>query len=270
MGSIVRYHGGKVRLAPKIITHFPSHEAYVEPYGGGAAVLLAKDRARLEVYNDMNGEMTTLFRVLRDRPAELIDAVALTPFSRDEFECAFCPTEDEIEVARHVLVRSHFAHGSMGIQARSARDTGFRAAGMRAGTLPAHLWSKLPDVIAKTADRMRAVVIENRPALDVMKASDGSTTLHYVDPPYVTDTRSKGKVYRFEMTDDQHLELLECLVGLEGKVIVSGYASDMYDDALGGWRRSEMTTRGDCASEKTEVMWMNFEDQAPLFVAGTH
>lgn len=252
-------------MAPKIIGLFPGHECYVEPFAGGAGVLLAKPRSRLEVYNDLDGDMVNLFQVLRDRPAELSDAVALTPFAREEFEAAFAETDDPIERARRVLVRSHFAHGSLGIHAGSARSTGFRAAGMRAGTLPCHLWSRLHEVVAETADRMRGVVIENRPAIDVMLASDGPNTLHYVDPPYLHETRTSHKFYRHEMSDDQHRHLLSKLRDLVGHVVLSGYASEMYDSALRDWRRIEVKERADRSSERTEVIWCNFDDVAPLF-----
>ncbi|MFV0336518.1 MAG: DNA adenine methylase, partial [Tropicimonas sp.] len=114
MGALVRYHGGKVRIAEKIIGLFPSHESYIEPFGGGGAVLLAKPRARLEVYNDLDGDMVALFRTLRDEPQKLAEAVALTPFAREEHEIAYQKPETDVERARRVLVRSHFGHGSSG------------------------------------------------------------------------------------------------------------------------------------------------------------
>ncbi|MCG7520882.1 DNA adenine methylase [Ruegeria sp. Ofav3-42] len=256
MGAIVRYHGGKVRLAEKITSLFPGHDAYVEPFGGGAAVLLAKVRSRLEVYNDLDGDMVTLFRVLRDNSAALAEAIALTPFSRAEHQLSYEKCDSDLERARRVLIRSHFGHGSSGIH----RKTGFRGAGMRAGTLPVHLWQTLPEAVQRTAERMRGVVIEQRPAIDVMRTNDGPTTLHYVDPPYLPETRDKGSDYRHEMTVDEHSQLLDDLQGLQGHVVLSGYASDLYDTALSGWRRVEIKTRADRAGERTEILWMNFAD----------
>lgn len=261
MTAIVRYHGGKVRMAGKIISLFPGHDCYVEPFGGGAAVLLAKPRARLEVYNDIDGDMVNLFRVLRDAPQELAEAIALTPFAREEHEISYRDAGDDVERARRVLIRSHFGHGSSGIY----RSTGFRAAGVRAGSLPVHGWTEMPTAVRRTAERMRGVVIENRPAVQVMQAHDGPDTVHYVDPPYLPETRDKGRDYRHEMTIRDHEELLSDLRLMRGAVVVSGYASEMYDSALHDWRRIEIQALADRAAKRTEVLWCNFSDTAPLF-----
>lgn len=261
MGALVRYHGGKVRLADKITGLFPAHDCYVEPFGGGAAVLLAKPRSRLEVYNDLDGDMVTLFRVLRDAPEELASAISMTPFARAEHEISYEQTENEIERARRILIRSHFGHGSSGIH----RKTGFRAAGLRAGTLPVHGWATLPKTIQASAERMRGVVIEQRPAVQVMQAHDGAQTVHYVDPPYLPETRDKGRDYRHEMTRDDHAALLDALRNMKGAVVLSGYASPLYDSALKDWRRIEIKALADRAAKRTEVIWCNFADIAPLF-----
>lgn len=261
MGALVRYHGGKVRIADKIVGLFPGHDCYVEPFGGGGAVLLSKPRARLEVYNDMDGDMVALFRALRDRPGDLADAIALTPFARQEHQEAYEEAEDDVERARRVLIRSHFGHGSSGIH----RATGFRAAGLRAGPLPVHGWMSLPETIRVAAERMRGVVIERRPAVQVMQAHDGPQTVHYVDPPYLPETRDKGRDYRHEMTVAEHEEMLRALRDMRGSVVLSGYASALYDEALHDWRRIEIKTRADRAAERTEVLWCNFEDMIPLF-----
>ena len=261
MGAIVRYFGGKVRLSKHLVSLMPLNDAYVEPYGGGAAVLLAKPRSRLEIYNDLADVMVTLFRMILARPQDLAAAVAATPFARAEHRAAQTMHGiDDLEVARRVLIRSHFGHGSNGIYA----STGFRAAGLRAGTLPCHLWTKLPPVITETAERMRGVVIECRPAIDVILAHDGPNTLHYVDPPYVAGTRSPGKDYKHEMTDADHAELLDVLRGVQGSVILSGYAHPIYD-SLKDWRRVEISTRTDQALKRTEIVWLNFPESLPLF-----
>lgn len=260
MSAIVRYHGGKVRIAPTIVGLFPAHQCYVEPFGGGGAVLLAKPRSRLEVYNDIDGDMVTLFRVLRDRADELARAIALTPFARAEHEASYQLADDDLERARRVLIRSHFGHGSSGIH----RATGFRAAGMRAGSLPVHLWAGLPDAVRETAERLRGVVIERRPAVDVMRAHDGPDTLHYVDPPYLPETRDRGRDYRHEMTRQDHVDLLSAIKSLRGRIILSGYASPLYDVALAGWRRIEINALADRAAKRVEVLWTNFADQFAL------
>ncbi len=261
MVALVRYHGGKVRMAKRIVSLFPPHDTYVEPYGGGAAVLLAKPRSRLEIYNDLDGDMVTLFRVLRDKPDELMEAIALTPFARAEHELSYIEAETDVERARRVLVRSHFGFGSSGIH----RSTGFRAAGLRAGSLPVHGWTTMPDTVRATAERVRGVVIEQRPAVQVMRDHDSQDTVFYVDPPYLPETRDRGADYRHEMTRQDHADLLTVLRELRGRVIVSGYASPMYDEALRDWHRLEVAALADRALPRTEVIWCSFADHLPLF-----
>lgn len=267
----LRYHGGKWRLAPWIISHFPEHSVYTEPFGGGASVLLRKPRAYAEVYNDLDGEVVDYFRVLRDSEASarLQHALLTTPFARDEFNAAYEPTDCLVERARRLLIRSFMGFGSDGFNV--AVKTGFRAASNRSGTTPAHDWARYPANIAALARRMSGVVIENRPALDIMRQHDSERTLHYVDPPYVHETRSaksrRGGVryhaYRHEMDDSQHEELLRALRRLKGCVLLSGYATPLYDDMLADWRRVERHALADGARARIEVLWLNPTAPAP-------
>jgi DNA adenine methylase len=260
----LRWHGGKWRLAPWIISHFPVHRIYVEAFGGAASVLLRKARSYAEVYNDLDGEVVTLFRVLRGpRAGELIEAVRLTPFAREEFEDAYEPSEDPVEAARRLVVRSFMGFGSDGHNV--AVKTGFRSASNRSGTTPAHDWLNLPHALLAVAVRFQGVVVENRLALDVMHQHDGPDTLHYVDPPYLPETRSqksrRGKLryhaYTHEMDDSQHGELVRALRDLAGAVVLSGYPSSLYDNLLAGWRKVECEAMADGARARTEVLWLN-------------
>lgn len=261
MGSFVRYHGGKVRIADRIVGLFPSHETYVEPFGGGAAVLLAKPRVKLEVYNDLDEDMVVLFQVVRERSGELARLIAMTHWSRAEHELSYLSTVDPLERARRVLVRSHFGMNGAGI----FKKTGFRSAGWRQNKLPVHCWTDLPDVIIETCSRMMSVVIERRPAVDVMRQNDRQSTLHYVDPPYLPETRDRGTDYRHEMTRADHEALLCAVRGLNGKIVLSGYASPLYDAALHDWRRIEISAVADGGKKRVEVLWCNFADAVGLF-----
>lgn len=260
---LVRYHGGKWKMYPWIASHFPAHRIYVEPFGGGGSVLLRKPRSYAEVYNDLDGEMFNLFSVVRDRGPEIERAVALTPFSRADFLEAYEPTDSPVERARRTLIRAHMGFGTASMRTNASgkpQMTGFRSNTTRAGTTPAGDWRGLPDVIASVIQRLRGVVIENRPAFEVMAKHDGDTTLHYVDPPYVHSTRGTGKtvphLYRHEMTDPQHLELAGFLHTLKGPVIVSGYDCDLYREAFKGWDRHELATHADGARDRIEVLWL--------------
>ena len=254
MVAIIRYHGGKVKMAKKIISFAPPHVTYVEPFAGGAAVLLAKPRSKLEVYNDLDGEVVALFKTIRDYPTDLCRAIRYTPFAREEHEASYQRSDNAIEQARRTLVKSHFGFGSSGIY----RKTGFRGRGTKAGTLPVHTWCNVPAAVNRTAERLFGVVIENRPALDVIKDYDTPETFFYLDPPYLPETRDKGTDYAHEMSLDDHENLLAMLRCIKGKVILSGYSSALYDTALHNWRQIKMPALADGARKRTEVLWLNF------------
>ena len=250
---ILRWHGGKFVLANWIISHFPAHKVYVEPFGGAASVLLKKGRSYAEIYNDLDGEVVNLFRVARDMGEQLERQIRLTPFSRDEFLLSYQASDDALEQARRTVVRSFMGFGSNSHN----KATGFRANSNHSGTTPAHDWVNYPDALKGIIERLRGVTIENRCALEVMSAHDGAQTLHYVDPPYVASTRDKGADYRHEMDDMAHSELAEFLRDLEGAVIVSGYPCDLYDRLYQGWRRIDRKSLADGARERTECLWIS-------------
>lgn len=253
----LRYHGGKWKLAPWIISNFPAHRVYVEPFGGGASVQLRKPRSYAEVYNDLDGEIVNLFRVARDHGEQLARVVELTPFARAEFEQSYKAADDPIEQARRTLVRSFMGFGSAGA---SGQSTGFRSNSNRSGTTPGHDWMNFPDALRLTIQRLRGVAIENRDALQVMRSHDGDEVLHYVDPPYVHSTRqlrTRAPSYRHEMTDADHEALASGLAGLRGKVIVSGYRCDLYDTLLRGWQRIDRAAHADGARARVESLWLS-------------
>lgn len=259
---VLRWFGGKWRIAPKIIDLLPPHATYVEPYGGAASVLLRKSRADHEIYNDLDVEVVNLFRVLQDpaRTERLRGLLSVTPFARAEFEKAYIPARDPVERARKLLIRSFMGVGSD--SATRLGRSGFRRAvysEWRAGS-PAKAWGGLAGILASVVERFRGVVIENRPALDVMSFFDGADTLHYVDPPYLSSERTEPgrKNYRHELSDADHLDLLSFLQTLRGMVVLSGYPSSVYDRTLGpGWRRVQLAARADRAAIRTEVVWVN-------------
>lgn len=276
----VRWHGGKFLMSRVIIPFLPPHRLYTEVFGGGAGVLLNKPRSHAEVYNDLDGNIVNLFRVLQ-QPAQaerLVELLRLTPFARREFELAYQPCDEPLERARRLVVRSFMGFGSNAhsASARGHRSTGFRSNANRSGTTPAQDWKNLPDAYAPIIDRMRGVVIEQRDAIEVLLRHDGPQTLHYVDPPYVHETRSMFKggksAYMHELDHDGHMRLLATLRELEGMVVLSGYATPLYDETLEDWRRVEFQAFADGARPRTEILWINpaaadalDADRLPLF-----
>lgn len=266
---IMRYHGGKWKLAPWILEHFPRHRVYVEPFGGAASVLLRKERSYAEVYNDLDGEVVNLFRVARDRGEELKRAIYLTPFARDEFWFCYEPSEDPVEQARRTVGKSLMGFGS---NVLAVTRGGFRSNSNKSGTTPAHDWANYPKAMELVIERLRGVIIENRDGREVMAAHDGEKTLHYVDPPYLHETRKTVEAhgqrgYAHELTNEEHRALLIFLRGLKGMVVLSGYRSDLYDECLSGWRKVERLAHADGAQPRVECLWVspNVEIQTGMF-----
>jgi DNA adenine methylase len=259
----LRYHGGKFRLASWLLPLMPNHSTYVEPFGGAAGVLLQKPRVYSEVYNDLDGDVVNFFSVLRDpeQRQQLIEACSLTPYARAEFDIAWDQSLDPVERARRIAIRAQMGFGSAGA---SKGKTGFRIDSQREYGTAQGIWALYPSAIAIAGERMQGVLIENRPATEVMMQHDTIDTLHFVDPPYLHSVRvmqkSKAGYYRHEMTDADHRELLEFLHALKGMVMVCGYPSPMYTELLKDWIRLEKTARisaGRGGATRTEVVWMN-------------
>ncbi|ABM59470.1 DNA adenine methylase [Verminephrobacter eiseniae] len=250
---VLRYHGGKWRLAPWIIGHFPAHRVYVEPFGGAGSVLLRKPRAYAEVYNDLDGELVNLFHVARDRGPALSQALRLTPFARREFIDSYQPSSDCLEQARRTVVRSFMGFGSNSHNKRS----GFRNNSNRCGTTPAHDWANYPQALEQVIDRLRGVVIESKDAVSLIGQMDGDGTLFYVDPPYVLSTRDKGHDYRHEMTDADHESLAQTLHRVKGFVVLSGYPNRLYARLFPDWQCIERHVFADGARQRVECLWLN-------------
>lgn len=264
---VLRWHGGKWRLAPAILAHFPPHRVYTEPFGGAASVLLRKPRTYGEVYNDLDGEVVGLFRVLQNpsSAARLLELLRLTPFAHAEFDLSYEPADDPIEAARRLIIRScmGFGSNSHATLGNGRSQTGFRANSNRSGTTPAQDWMNYPAALEAIIARWRGVVVEKKDAIKLMHQHDGLQTLHYVDPPYLPETRSiknphcKKHMYRHELSRGGHIKLLGALKKLAGMVVLSGYASELYDKRLNGWGRIELPAYADGARARTEVLWLN-------------
>lgn len=260
---VLRWHGGKWLLAPWIMSFFPQHRTYAEPFGGAASVLLRKRRVGAEVYNDLDGTVVNLFRVLRDptSAAELAQRLRLTPYARSEFEFSYGDPVDPVDEAHRTIIRSFMGFSTDAVT-RTCR-TGFRAA-LSGNAFPAREWSDYYEQISIFTERLSGVLIEQTDAAKLIKRCDAADTLFFVDPPYVLATRSamaNGRAsvhgYRHELTDDDHLALLEQLRGVAGMVVLSGYPHRIYEENLAGWDRHEREALADGARPRTEVVWLN-------------
>jgi DNA adenine methylase len=258
------YFGGKLKLAERIAALLPSHQHYVEPFAGSLAVLLAKPPSPMETVNDLDGRLMSFWRVLRNRPGELERVCAMTPHSRSEYLAAYEPAEDELESARRLWVILTQGRGGQ-----------MRRTGWRFYQDPRGSHSSMPEYlgaytgrIAPAAARLRNVSLECKDALDIIREyGRHPDTLIYADPPYLARLRSlnkgrcRGPDYDCELrSDEEHTELLEVLLGCRAAVVLSGYASELYDGLLTTWSRREIATQtgnGGTDRARTEVLWSN-------------
>lgn len=262
---VVRWHGGKWRIAQWVISHFPEHNSYIEPFGGGASVLLQKPRAKAECYNDLDKTMIQLFRVLQDpeQAQRLIWLLERTPFSRAEFDIAYEQTDDVVEAVRRTIIRSFMGYGSDGTA--GVYPTGFRRTVTGAGKFPASEWASYPNALRATVERFRGVMLEQADAFVLMPELDEEDALFYVDPPYHPETRSSGNrqrgkgfhVYEHELEAEDHVRLLDIVCAMKSMVVLSGYPHPLYDDVLVGWKRVEREAFADGGRPRTECLWIN-------------
>jgi DNA adenine methylase len=252
----LRYFGGKWRIAPWIISHFPLHDCYVEPYGGGANVLLRKAPAPLEVYNDVDGEVGNFFQVLRERTAELIRAIELTPFSRAEWRAAYRPCDDPLERARRLYVCSWQSRGGAG-----ATMSGWRFQRSARAKNNVRDWNRV-DHLWVVAARLKLVQLESDEALRIIRRYDAPGTLFYVDPPYLDSAKTSANSYKHGMTEADHEKLARLLHTIKGMAIISHYDAPLYRELYGDWRVVTKRTRADNttlpgAEARIECLWLS-------------
>jgi DNA adenine methylase len=265
--SPIAWYGGKAYYAEWLIDRFPSHRVYVEPFGGAANVLLRKPCSEVEVYNDIDDRVVNLFRVIRD-PAQfeqlrlLLD---LTPYARGEFAnlLTLPPTDDPVENARRFFAGCRQARGGIGMSKLSPSAWATSKRTRREMAEPVSKYLSAIDGLSDVAARFRTVLIESRPAIALIHQYDGEDTFFYLDPPYMPETRhgNKAATYAHEMSPDDHAALLDVLLAIKGKVMLSGYDAPLYGDKLRTWRREELKTKAHMSNsgeERVEVIWFNY------------
>lgn len=251
----LRYYGGKWKLAPWIISHFPEHKNYVEPCGGAASVLLQKPRSPLETYNDLDGNVVNFFRILRDRPDELIRKIRLTPWARAEYELSRVPAPDDLERARRFFVMCWQAIGGQPSGWRKCIDHNQR------GSRHQLSWYMVDNIteLENVANRFIHVQIENDIAFNVVERYDNPDALIYFDPPYLQETRTNGQQYLQETDEMFHIQSASYLRLTQGYVIVSGYACPLYTELYEqhGWIRKDKEVQTNSGGKRIESIWLS-------------
>ena len=261
MKAIIRYPGSKWGMARWIIDHFPvgyEKMVYLEPFAGSGAVFFNKQPGGVETINDLDGDVVNLFRVLRERPEDLRRVLELTPYSREEYNLAFEPCEDPLERARRFMVKTTQAIG-----AKMDGKCGWRNHKQVKIGGTACKWNGITDTIDAAAKRLKGdtthlVQIECMDALRLIRRYNTPEALIYLDPPYVRSTRRSGRLYRCEMTNDQHQEMLEIITHTRAKVVISGYDNDLYARYLSGWNIYQTETHTTSAEVVEETIWTNY------------
>lgn len=256
---LLKYPGAKWSAASWIVPRLPVHEIYLEPFFGSGAVFFNKEPARLETINDRDHNVVNLFRVIREKPEELAQLVACTPWAREEYEIACMAlealeackaTECDIYAARLFLVRCWQAFGTL-----TGQKTGWRhSATGRAPAMPQQ-WAKVPERITKAAGRLLEAQIECMDAVELIRKYNDPKCLIYADPPYMPGTRRK-RIYAVEMDEAQHVDLLEALEAHSGSVVLSGYDNALYNERLANWRRIEKKAAAERGQSRLEVLWI--------------
>ena len=264
MRAVLKYPGSKWRIAPALASMIPEHQTYVEPYFGSGAVLFNKPQSDIETINDIDSEVTNLFKCIQRDSERLARLVMTTPYAREEYDNQF-----NIPDAMYVTSFQRAA----GFLIRCWQGHGFRTNGCKAGwkndvqgrerMYALWNWYRLPEWIVEIAERLRSVQIENRPALEVINRHNYNNVFMYIDPPYLLGART-GKQYAYEMTDQDHEILLQTIQKSRAKIMISGYESDMYNDYLHNWTKESFNSQAEHAGPRTEVVWMNYSRQLNL------
>ncbi len=266
----IPWYGGKSIIIEDILRLMPEHNKYIEPFGGAGHVLFAKPESDVEIYNDIHSGVVNFYRVLRDddKREELVKMIECTPYSREEMELSHNWTEvdDEIEKARMFYVLAKQSFSGIGTQRKAGWSYSINSNEAKSFF---EGFSDFKDV----HERLANVQIENIDAIKLLKNNNQEDVFAYIDPPYVLKYRSKkDHVYKYELKDKQHQDLLKVIENFEGMVLLSGYDNPMYKhrlEKLNDWERVEINVKA-CGSgkrnsedgeyskgERTEVIWMN-------------
>jgi DNA adenine methylase len=268
--SAIKYHGGKHYLAPKIVALMPKHLHYVEPYAGGLSVLLAKDPEGVsEVVNDIDGRLTNFWMCLAEPHSftHFLRYAQGLPFSERVWELAAKRLERPCDMPGAPCINCAVAFFVVCRQSLAGRMKSFapltKRRTRRGMNEQASAWLSAVEGLPAVHERLKRVAILNRDAIDVIRQQDGRDTLFYLDPPYLHNTRSTTSDYAHEMSEADHVRLLEQVKGCEGRVMLSGYPSDLYDRELAGWARHEFDLPNNAAGgaakgREVEVLWCNW------------
>ncbi len=265
MRRVLKYPGSKWNLAHELVKMIPEHHTYCEPYAGSMALLFTKSPSPIEVVNDLDSDVVNLFHCIQQDSERLARLVMTTPYSREVYDSQFSNNgyASRYKRAAGFLIKCWQGHGFRTTRGKVGWKNDVQG---RERAYALWDWYRLPDWIIEITERLRMVQIEHRPALEVIQRFNFPNVFMYLDPPYLLGTR-RARQYEYEMTDADHEELLHVITHSSAQIIISGYASKLYDDYLREWKRMEFQGTAEHAGIRTEVIWMNFNPSRQMSIA---
>lgn len=258
------YFGAKFTIVEELYKYFPQKKQFthlVDVFGGSLAVSLNYNGQVIKTANEINNDITNFFKVLREQETELINLLELTPCSKSEFDNCWEKTNSDLENARRFYVRIRQSFYGLGVTRKSKgfhmTKTHVNAQGGETVSRWKNALPKLRDVAKIIRNNMQ---ITNYDCFTCIDKIDFNKAFFYCDPPYVHGTRSGNKDYKYEFTDNQHIELANKLKAIKGLAMVSGYNSELYDKLYKDWTKVELPIRTNHirSSEVQEVIWFNY------------
>lgn len=265
--------GGKYYLKDKILGLFPprsSYHTYVEAYGGMGNVLLAHDPTnKSEVFNDLDGDVSNFFSVLQSQVQfdQFKHLAALAPFSEKQFKRSLAALASHkknplvpADAAYHFFVVARQSRAGNREDFATCTKTRLR----RRMNEQVSAWLSGVENLYDVHQRLQRVLIRNVPATALLIEFDNAETVHYLDPPYLPSTRVAATEYHdFEMSEDDHVKLLDVIKKSRSKILLSGYHSSLYDTELKSWKHQEFSLPNNVSGAKVkrrmvEVCWYNF------------
>lgn len=258
--SPIKTHGGKSYLSSWIISQFPENYqemTYLEPFCGGANVLLNKKPSKEEVINDLDENIIVLFRILRDQCTQFIRKIKTIKYKESNFSIASKKAENDLQKAINEFVLRRMSRGGL----KKAFAWSNRERGGQPGEINA--WETIIDSLPDISQRLQNVIILNKTAISLLKVFDEKDILVYADPPYLHETRESIDAYTHEMLVDDHIALADALNNFKGKVLLSGYPSRLYNRLYKGWKCESKkmpnhASQKKVKSVKLELLWRNF------------
>lgn len=262
--AVLRYPGSKWRIAKQLCDMIPEHKSYVEPYFGSGAVFFTKQASRIETINDLDLDVVNLFSCLQKDPEKLAAMVYTTPYSRFLYEQQFTTPlcANPYEKALSFLIKCWMGYGYRTNNHKNGWKNDIQGREKAYAVLN---WNRLPDWVLSAAERLKNAQIECRPAIDLIERFNYENVFMYIDPPYLLNTRY-SKQYRHEMEEKDHAKLLDVLVTSKAQIMISGYASELYDRKLSNWERIELKAQVESGRVVTEVVWTNYSVSKSSYV----